>query len=106
MKLKKGDKVIVITGKDKGTVGEILAVSPKLNKVIVEGVNVARVSEKPSNENPDGGIVSRELPIDASNVMLYDNKAKKGSRVGVREEKGKKVRYYKKSSATVKEAKK
>ncbi|MBQ1508919.1 MAG: 50S ribosomal protein L24 [Erysipelotrichaceae bacterium] len=106
MKVKKGDKVIVIAGKDKGTVGEIIAVSPRLNRVVVEGVNIHRHAEKPNNINPDGGLVNKEMPIDASNVMLYDNKAKKGSRVGYKEEKGKKVRYYKKSKQTVKEAKK
>ncbi len=106
MKIKKGDKVIVIAGKDKGTVGEVMAVSPRLGKVVVEGVNIVKHAEKPNNVNPDGGIVNKEMPIDASNVMLYDNKAKKGSRVGFKEEKGKKVRYYKKSQQVVKEAKK
>ncbi|MBQ1478069.1 MAG: 50S ribosomal protein L24 [Erysipelotrichaceae bacterium] len=106
MKIKKGDKVIVIAGKDKGTVGEVMAVSPRLGKVVVEGVNIVKHAEKPNNVNPDGGIVNKEMPIDASNVMLYDNKAKKGSRVGFKEEKGKKVRYYKKSQQAVKEAKK
>ena len=106
MKVKKGDKVIVISGADKGTVGEVMAVSPKLGKVVVEGVNVRKHAEKPNNVNPDGGIINKEMPIDASNVMLYDNKSKKGSRIGYKEEKGKKVRYYKKSQQVVKEAKK
>ena len=106
MKIKKNDKVIVITGKDKGTVGEVIAVFPKDNKVVVEGVNIAKKHEKPNAMNEDGGIVSKEMPIDASNVMLYDNKAKKGSRVGFKEEKNEKVRVYKKSGQVVKGAKK
>ena len=106
MKIKKGDKVKVITGSDKGTIGEVVAVIPAKNKVIVEGVNVAKVSQKPSQANPDGGIISKEMPIDASNVMLYDSKSKKASRVGFREEKGEKVRFFKKSGTTVKGGKK
>ena len=106
MKVKKSDKVIVIAGKDKGAVGEVIAVFPRENKVVVEGVNIAKKHEKPNNVNPDGGIVSKEVPIDASNVMLYDGKSKAGSRVGFKEEKGAKVRYYKKSGQTVKGAKK
>ncbi len=106
MKVKKSEKVIVIAGKDKGAVGEVIAVFPRENKVVVEGVNIAKKHEKPNNVNPDGGIVSKEVPIDASNVMLYDGKSKAGSRVGFKEEKGAKVRYYKKSGQTVKGAKK
>ena len=63
MKIKKGDKVIVIAGADKGTVGEVVAVFPKANKVIVEGVNVAKKHEKPNAVNEDGGIVNKEMPI-------------------------------------------
>ena len=106
MKIKKGDKVIVIAGADKGTVGEVVAVFPKANKVIVEGVNVAKKHEKPNAVNEDGGIVNKEMPINVSNVMLYDSKAKKGSRIGFKDEKGVKTRYYKKSGQVVKGAKK
>ena len=106
MKIKKGDKVQVITGKDKGTVGEVMRVFPNDNKVIVEGVHVAKKHLKPTQANPDGGIVDKEMPIDASNVMLYDPKAKKGSRVGFKDEKGVKTRVYKKSGTAVKGAKK
>ena len=106
MKIKKGDKVKVIAGSDKGTIGEVTTVFPRENKVIVEGVNVAKVTQKPSQVNPDGGIVSKEMPIHVSNVMLYDNKAKKASRVGFRMEKDVKVRYFKKSGTTVKGGKK
>lgn len=74
MFVKKGDKVQVITGQDKGTVGEVKAAFPKLNKIVVEGVNVRRKHQKPSNVNPDGGIVDIEMPINASNVKLADTK--------------------------------
>ena len=74
MKIKKGDKVKVIAGDDKGVVGEVVAVLPKSNRVIVEGVNVNKKHCKPSNENPDGGIVNKELPINASNVALAEAK--------------------------------
>lgn len=103
MKIKKGDKVQVITGSYKGTVGEVLKVYPKTNKVVVEGVAIAKKHLKPTQMNPEGGIVEKEAAIDASNVMLYDSKAKKPSRVGYKIEKDKKVRVLKKSGTVVKE---
>jgi len=106
MKIKKGDKVTVIAGKDKGVTAEVKAVFPKSNKLVVEGCNIRKKHEKPSNANPDGGIVSREMPINASNVMVYDSKAKKASRVGYKDEKGTKVRVTKKSGAAIKGGKK
>ena len=107
MKIKTGDTVQVISGHYKGTVGEVKAVNPKTNKIIVEGVNMIRKTLKPSQQNPDGGIIEREAGIDASNVMLYDKKAKKPSRVGVKiDDKGNKTRYYKKSGTEIKEGKK
>ena len=107
MDIKKDDKVMVLSGKDKGAVGKVLHVVPKNDKVVVEGVNMIKKSLKPSQANPDGGIVEKEAPIDASNVMLYDNKAKAASRVGYKfNDKGEKVRIYKKSGNEVKEAKK
>lgn len=107
MKIKTGDTVKVISGHYKGTVGEVKAVNPKTNKIIVDGVNMIKKSLKPSQENPDGGIIEREAAIDASNVMLYDKKAKQASRVGVKiDSKGNKVRYYKKSGTEIKEGKK
>ena len=106
MKIKTGDTVQVITGKYKGTVGTVLAVSNKTNRVIVEGVNVVKKALKPTQTNPEGGIVETEAPIHASNVMLYDEKAKKASRVGYKMDGDKKVRVYKKTGNEVKEAKK
>ncbi len=103
MKIKKGDKVQVITGSYKGTTGEVLRVYPKTNKVVVEGVAVAKIHQKPTQFNPEGGIVEKEAAIDASNVMLVDSKAKKPSRVGYKIEKDKKVRVLKKSGTVVKD---
>ena len=107
MKIKVGDKVKVITGHYKGTIGEVKAVGQKSNKVIVEGVNIVKKHLKPSQANPDGGIVEQEAGIDASNVMIYDAKAKVAGRVGYSVDKnGNKVRINKKTGKEVKEAKK
>ena len=101
MKIKKGDKVIVITGKDKGKVGEVTKAMPKDNKVIVSGVNMAKRHQKPSQENA-GGIVSKEMPIHISNVALVDPKSGKATRVAVRiEEGGRKVRVAKRSGDVI-----
>ena len=101
LKLKKGDKVIVTTGKDKGKTGEITTVLPKENKVIVMGVNMVKRHTKPSQES-DGGIVSKEMPIHVSNVALVDPKTGKATRVGYKVEKdGHKVRVAKKSGEVV-----
>lgn len=107
MKIKTGDTVKVISGHYKGTVSEVKSVDRKNNKIIVEGVNMIKKSLKPSQVNPEGGIVETEAPIDASNVMLYDKKAKQAGRVGYKvNDKGVKVRVFKKSGNEVKEAKK
>ena len=102
MKIKKGDKVQVITGAYKGTVAEVTKVLPKDGKLIVEGVNLVKKHMKPTQANPDGGIVEKEAPIHASNVMAYDSKAKKVSRISFKEVKGKKVRVYTKTGAEMK----
>ena len=101
LKLKKGDKVIVTTGKDKGKTGEITTVFPKENKVIVGGVNMVKRHTKPSQESA-GGIVSKEMPIHVSNVALVDPKTGKATRVGFKVEKdGHKVCVAKKSGEVV-----
>ena len=93
MRLRKGDEVIVISGKDKGKTGKIIKVLPAKERVIVEGVAVAKRHTKPNQANPQGGIVDKEMPIHVSNVMAYDAKNEKGSRIGYRfDEDGKKVR--------------
>lgn len=106
MMIKKGDKVKVITGHYKGTIADVVEVLPKEEKVILDGVNMATKHVKPNQANPDGGIVQKAMPIHVSNVMLYDEKAKAASRVGVKEEKGAKVRYFKKSGNVIKGGKK
>ena len=80
MKIKKGDKVKVITGHDKGVVGEVLACLPKSNKVVVEGVNIRKICQKPNQINPDGGIINRECPIDVSNVVKEEKKKSKDTK--------------------------
>ena len=99
MHVKKGDKVKVITGKDKGKEGVILRVFPKENRVIVEGVNLVKKHAKPSQGNPQGGIITQEAPIHASNVMPIDPKTGEPTRVGYKIVDGKKVRIAKKSGA-------
>ena len=101
MNLVKGDKVIVIAGRDKGKTGTIQKVIPEKNRVVVEGVNRRKKTNKPSQKNPDGGIVEIYAPIDASNVMLVDPKTKQPTRIGHKEVKGKKVRYAKKSGTVL-----
>lgn len=100
MNLLAGDKVIVIAGADKGKTGVIQKVYPKLNKVVVENVNVHKKHKKPTQANPEGSIVEIYAPIDASNVMLVDPKTKKPTRIGHKVVKGKKVRVTK-ASGTV-----
>jgi large subunit ribosomal protein L24 len=95
MKLKRGDKVIVIAGADKGKVGTIQKSFPKLNRVVVDGVNTVKKHKKPSQSNPEGSIIEMYAPIDASNVAIYDEKTKKAGRIGYKFVEGKKVRYNK-----------
>lgn len=97
MHVKTGDKVQVITGKDKGKVGVVLKAFPAENRVIVEGVNVQKKHQKPAGMNKPGGIVESEGPIDASNVLLYDSSVKRGVRTRVEIVDGKKVRVSTKS---------
>lgn len=97
MHVKKGDKVMVITGKDKGKTGTVLAAFPKKDRVLVEGVNVVKKHSKPSQDNPQGGINSQEAAIHVSNVMVLDPKTNEPTRIGYKEVNGKKVRVAKKS---------
>ncbi len=98
MKLKQGDKVVVIAGKDKGKEGKIVKTLKADNKVIVEGVNIAHKHVKP-NGGESGQIIEIERPIDASNVMMFDPKAKQGTRIGHTTTKdGKKIRVSRKSN--------
>ncbi|MDA3128928.1 50S ribosomal protein L24 [Aliibacillus thermotolerans] len=95
--VKTGDKVKVITGKDKGKEGVILKAFPSKQRVLVEGVNIVKKHAKPSQDNPQGGIVNEEAPIHVSNVMPIDPKTGEPTRVGYKIEDGKKVRIAKKS---------
>ena len=101
MNIKKGDKVIVIAGADKGKEGVVQVAYPKLNKVVVENVNVRKKHRKPSQKNPEGSIAEVFAPIDASNVMILDPKAKKATKVAMKEVKGKKVRVTKASGSEI-----
>ena len=100
MHVKKGDKVVVLSGKDKGKEGEILRAKPAGGKVIVEGVAMVKKAVRPNAQNQQGGIVEQEAAIDASNVMLVCPSCGKPTRVGhdVNDE-GKKVRVCKKCGA-------
>ncbi|MBO7244468.1 MAG: 50S ribosomal protein L24 [Alphaproteobacteria bacterium] len=100
MKIKKGDQVIVITGRDKGKTGEVIKSMPKENKVIVQGINLVKRHTKPTQESA-GGIVSKEAPIHVSNVALIDPKDGKATRVGFKVEDGKKVRVSKRSGEVI-----
>ncbi|HAJ70188.1 MAG TPA: 50S ribosomal protein L24 [Alkalibacterium sp.] len=97
MFVKTGDKVKVIAGKDKGKEGTILAAMPKQSKVIVEGLNIMKKHTRPTGMGQEGGIVEKEAPIHVSNVQLIDPSSNEPTRVGYKEEDGKKVRYAKKS---------
>ena len=102
LKIKTKDKVIVLTGKDKGKTGEITSVLPKENRVVVSGVNMVARHTKPSQLNPQGGIVRREAPIHASNVALVDPKSNKPTRAGYKLDKsGAKTRVARRSGEEV-----
>lgn len=100
MKIKKGDQVIVTTGRDKGKQGEVLRALPKTNKVVVQGVNMVKRHTRPSQTNA-GGIISKEAPIDVSNVALIDPETGKATRVGYKIIDGEKVRVAKKSGKVI-----
>ncbi|ENG7984087.1 50S ribosomal protein L24 [Listeria monocytogenes] len=101
MHVKKGDKVKVITGKDKGKSGKVLAAFPKKDRVLIEGINMVKKHTKPSNINPQGGILNVEAPIHVSNVMLIDPKTGEPTRVGYEVKDDKKVRVAKKSGEVI-----
>ena len=101
MKIKKGDRVVVLSGKDKGKHGEVTKSMPKEGKVIVSGVNVAARHRKPSQTNPQGGIERREAPLHVSKVALEDPKTGKPTRVRFEEQGGKKVRVAVKSGELI-----
>lgn len=101
LKIKTKDKVIVLTGKDKGKVGEVTSVSPKESRVTVAGVNMIARHTKPSQANPQGGVIRREAPIHVSNVALIDPKSNKATRAGYKIVKGEKTRIARRSGQEV-----
>ena len=101
MKIKTGDTVKVIAGKDKDKEGKVLSVDKKTGRVVVEGVNMVTKHAKPSASNQQGGIINKEAPIDASNVMYVQNG--KATRIGYKVEDGKKVRVAKKTGEVIDE---
>lgn len=102
MKIKKGDNVIIITGKDKGKKGKVLEVLPLVNRVVIEGANVSKIHEKPRTKGASGQIIERSMPINASNVMIVDPKTGTRTRVGSKKIDGKNVRITKKSGSELK----
>jgi len=101
MKIKKGDVVKVIAGKEKGKTGIVTSVLVDQNKVIIENVNMVKKSVKPSQANPEGSIVSKEAPIHISNVAYYDNKSKQTTKIGFAIADGKKIRVAKNPAAKI-----
>ncbi len=100
-KIKTGDEVVVLAGKDKGQKGQVVKIIKNKDRVIVAGVNMIKKHVKPSAENPQGGIEEKEAPIHISNVALVDPKTGKATRVGYEVRDGKKVRVSKKSNEVI-----
>ena len=100
-KIKKGDKIVVLAGKDKGHTGEVTQVMPKDGKLLVDGINVHAKHRKPTQENPQGGIDRKPAPLHISNVALADPKDGKPTRVRFEEKDGKRVRVAVKSGETI-----
>ena len=101
MRIKKGDKVVVIAGSEKGKEGTIAKVLPKEEKVIITGVNMVKKHVKPNQAEPEGKITEKEAPIHISNVALLDPKTKKATKIKYEIKDGKKVRVAKKSSTVI-----
>ncbi len=105
MKIKTGDTVVVITGEDKGKKGKVLASYPKENRVLVEKINMVTRHQKPNAKMQSGGIYEKEAPIHVSNVMLWDEKSKSGTRVKIEREDGSAQRISVKSGKAIAEPK-
>ena len=101
IKLKKGDEVIILAGKDKGKIGKIIKVKPINNKAIVSGINKVKKHKKPDN-NQAGGIIEKEMPIHISNLSYYDAAMKKGVKIGFKfSDKNKKIRFNKQNQKEI-----
>lgn len=102
IRIKKDDKVKVLTGKDRGKIGKVLKVVRKTNRVIVENINVVKVHQKPTQKVPQGGIIDKAMPVDVSNVMVMCNSCVKPTRIGIKQlEDGKRVRICKKCNQQI-----
>lgn len=102
LRIKKDDKVKILTGKDKGKIGKVLKVVKKTNRVVVENINVVKVHQRPTQGNPQGGIVDKTMPINVSNIMVMCNSCVKPTRIGIKQlEDGKRVRICKKCSQQI-----
>jgi large subunit ribosomal protein L24 len=101
MKIKKGDNVIVIAGKDRGKTGKILRAFPERNTVIIEGINVKKKHQRPNRKTQKGQIIEIALPLHVSNVQLADPKSGKPTRISYKVEKGKKMRVAKRSGSLI-----
>ena len=101
LRIKTGDTVRIIAGDHKGTEGKVVTVDREKNKAIVEGANMVSKHEKPSAQNPQGGIVKKESPIHISNLSLIDEKSGETTRTGFEMRDGKKVRFSKKSNEVI-----
>jgi len=100
-KIKKGDRVVLLAGKDKGRQGKVLKVMPKEERVLVEGLNIVQRHTKASQGDPEGGIKNKEAPVHISNVAFVDPQSGGATRVGFRIEGDKKVRFAKKSGEVI-----
>ena len=100
-KLRKGDEVIVLTGKDKGKTGKIVKMIPKQMKAIVSEINKVKKNQKPDN-NQAGGIIDKEMPMHISNLAFYDATSKKGVRIGFKLDNNKKIRINKSTAKEIK----
>ena len=100
IKLRKGDEVIVLAGKDKGKTGKIVKMIPKQMKAIVSEINKVKKNKKPDNNQP-GGIIDKEMPMHISNLSFYDPELKKGIRIGYKFDNNKKIRFNKSSGKDI-----
>jgi len=102
IRIKKEDKVKVLAGKDKGKIGKVLTVNRDKGRVVVENINMAKIHQRPTQANPQGGIVDKPMPVDLSNLMLMCNSCVKPVRIGTRQlEDGRKVRVCKKCNELI-----
>ena len=100
IKLRKGDEVIVLAGKDKGKTGKITKINPQIHKAVVSGINKIKKHQKPDKDQP-GGIIEKEMPIHISNLSFYDSKLKKSVKIGFKFSDNKKIRFNKQTQKEI-----